>query len=386
MNSLALDYPAVLLRNEETPCLSLYQATHRQHPNNVQDPIRFRNLVKELEASLRQQYPQREVAPLLAPFEALADDAAFWNHTTDGLAVLGAPGMFRVYRLPRPVAELVVVADSFHTKPLLRITQSADQYRVLGLSRNSFKLFEGNRDGLREVQPLDNAEQTADAMLGKDTDVREGAHRAYGPTGGQGSTGDSAWSGTDVKQDLADRDMEQFFRAVDQAVTQRYGQTGGMGLILAALPEHHHLFRKVSKNPQLLNEALDVHPDALSIDALRERAWQLIQPTYLARLAGLVDTYGAASGKAQASDALDDIAKAAVEGRVATLLIEADRVIPGQINAATGKVTARKLDNPHVDDLLDDLGELVLKAGGDVVMVPAERMPSTTGAAAVYRF
>ena len=386
MNSLAHDYPTVLLRNEETPCLSLYQTTHKLHPDNVQDPIRFRNLVKELEASLRQKYPQREVAPLLAPFLALADNAAFWNHTTEGLAVLGAPGMFRVYRLPRPVAELVVVADSFHTKPLLRITQSADHYRVLGLSRNSFKLFEGNRDGLREVQPLDNAEQTADAMLGKDTDVREGAHRAYGPTGGHGSTGDSAWSGTDVKQDLADRDMEQFFRAVDQAVMQRYGQTGGMGLILAALPEHHHLFRKVSKNPQLLKEALDVHPDALSIDALRERAWQLVQPTYLARLAGLVDAYGAASGKAQASDALDNIAKAAVEGRVATLLIEADRVIPGQIDAATGKVTARKLDNPHVDDLLDDLGELVLKAGGDVVMVPAERMPSTTGAAAVYRF
>ena len=49
MHSFAQDYPAVLLRNEETPCLSLYQSTHRQHPDNVQDPIRFRNLVKELE-------------------------------------------------------------------------------------------------------------------------------------------------------------------------------------------------------------------------------------------------------------------------------------------------------------------------------------------------
>ena len=71
---------------------------------------------------------------------------------------------------------------------------------------------------------------------------------------------------------------------------------------------------------------------------------------------------------------------------MATLLIEADRIIPGQINAATGKVAAGQLDDPEVDDVLDDLGELVLKAGGEVVMVPAERMPTTTGAAAVYRF
>ena len=380
MNSLSHDYPAVLLRNEETPCLSLYQATHLQHPDNVQDPIRFRNLVKEMEESLCQNYPKREVAPLLAQFHALADNAAFWNHTTAGLAVLAAPGMFRVYRLPRRVADLVVVADSFHTKPLMRITQSTDHYQVLGLSRNTFKLFEGNRDSLVEVQPMDSAPQTAQEMLGKEADSREGAHRAYGPSG------DSAWQGTDVKQALADRDLEQFFRAVDQAVAHRYAKSGGRGLILAALPEHHNLFRSVSKNPQLLKEAIDVHPDAMSLDTLRERAWQLIQPYYLDRLSGLVDAYGVATGKNQGSALLDDIAKAAVEGRVATLLLEADRMVPGHIDAVTGKVTTAQLDDPKVDDPLDDLGEWVLKSGGDVVMVPAERMPSTTGAAAAFRF
>lgn len=197
--------------------------------------------------------------------------------------LLAAPGMFRVYRLPRPVADLVVVADSFHTKPLMRITQSADHYHILGLSRNSFKLFEGNRDNLIEVSPVDDgAAGTAEEMLGKDAGGREGAHRAYGPTG------DSVWSGTDVKQDLADRDMKQFFRAVDQAVMHRYDKSSGMGLILAALPEHHNLFRSVSKNPHLLRDALDVHPDTMSIDTLRERAWQLIQPFYLDRLAGFL--------------------------------------------------------------------------------------------------
>ena len=30
------------------PCQSLYQPTHRRHPDNQQDPIRFRHLVKAL--------------------------------------------------------------------------------------------------------------------------------------------------------------------------------------------------------------------------------------------------------------------------------------------------------------------------------------------------
>jgi hypothetical protein len=39
-----------------------------------------------------------------------------------------------------------------------------------------------------------------------------------------------------------------------------------------------------------------------------------------------------------------------------------------------------------VDDLLDDLGELALKKGGQIVIVPSERMPTRNGVAAIYRF
>lgn len=380
MHLLAQDYPAILSSDHESPCLSLYQPTHRQHPDNTQDPIRFRNLVKKMEESLREKYPKREIKPLIAPFEALADDRSFWNHAADGLAILSAPGLFRVYRLQRPVAELVVVADSFHTKPLMRITQSADRYQILGLNRNAFKVFEGNRDALDEMLPVEGVPLKADDLLGKDTSAREGAHRTYGPTG------EAAWHGTDVKQDAADRDTEQFFRAVDRAVLQHFSQPSGTRLILAALPEHHHQFRTISNNPSLLKEAIDVHPDTLSLDALRERAWQLMQPYYLERLAGLVEAFGTAAANEQGTDKLDGIAKAAIDGRIATLLIEADRLIPGTIDVARGKIVSGDLTDPDVDDVLDDLGERVIKAGGKVIIVPAERMPTQSGAAAIYRF
>src|SRR5690606_18378876 len=100
-----------------------------------QDPIRFGNLVRALEESLRQKYATRDIRSLLEPFQKLENDRNFWNHTLNGLAVLGAPNLFRVYRLQRPVPELAIVAESFHLKPLIRILQSADGYHILGLSR-----------------------------------------------------------------------------------------------------------------------------------------------------------------------------------------------------------------------------------------------------------
>ena len=380
MSSLTQDYPAILSGDHESPCLSLYQPTHRQHPDNTQDPIRFRNLVKKLEASLQQKYPKREIKSLIQPFEDLAEDRSFWNHTADGLAVLSAPGLFRVYRLQRPVTELVVVADSFHTKPLMRITQSADRYQILALSRNAFKVFEGNRDALGEILPIEGVPQAADELLGKDASAREGAHRTYGPSG------DAAWHGTDVKQDATDRDTGQFFRAVDRAVLQHCSQPSGMRLILAALPEHHHQFRAISSNPFLMKEALDIHPDDLSLDALRERAWQLVQPYYLERLAGLVEAFGAAAAKGQGADELGEIAKAAFKGWRARTMSASRRTGCRSPLAVSGSNSSGDLDNPEVDDVLDDLGEHVLKAGGEVIIVPVERMPTQSGAAAIYRF
>jgi hypothetical protein len=83
---------------------------------------------------------------------------------------------------------------------------------------------------------------------------------------------------------------------------------------------------------------------------------------------------------------LAEIARAAAAGRISTLLIEADCVIPGRFDSGTGAIQFAPLGDPDVGDLLDDIGEHALKTGSEVVIVPAERMPTDTGIAAIYRF
>lgn len=382
MDALERDYPSVLLADHEPPCLSLYQPTHRHHPVNQQDPIRFRNLVKTLEASLGQKYAARDTRPLLEPFHALADNRAFWNHALDGLAVLATSNIFKVYRLQRPVPELAVVADSFHTKPLLRILQSADRYQILGLNRQEARLFEGNRDSVDEIEPAPEVPRTIGDVVEEKVGEPERKNRVYGPAVSGGTTR----HGTNVREEALANDTERFFRAVDRAVLEHHSRPSGMPLLLAALPEHYHLFRAVSRNPFLLAEAIDVYPDVLTLDALRERAWQLILPHYLDRLSGLVERFHAARSNGLSGDDLAEVAKAAWGARIATLLIEAERHIPGAFDPVTGAIEFQDLDHPEIDDLLDDIGERALRTGADVVVVPAERMPTRTGAAAVYRF
>jgi hypothetical protein len=384
MNALDKDFALGILDRCEPPCLSLYQPTGRHHPDNKQDPIRFGNLVKALEESLRRQYPDHEVQPLLQPFRALGEDRAFWNRTFDGLAVLGARDFFRVYRLQRQVIELAVVADSFHIKPLLRILQSADRYQVLGVNRHGIRLFEGNRDALDEIEPAAGVPRTLTEALGDELTEPRRTVASYGGVG-RGRT--PMQHGHGARETEVDHDAERFFRAVDRAVLEHHSKPSGLPLILAALPEHHHVFHEVSRNPFLLSESLDTHPDSLaSVEELRRLAWQLLEPSYLARTGALVEAFGNAHAKGLGDSDLAQVARAVVAGRVATLLVEARREVPGRVDAATGSIQADDLAHPEVDDVLDDLAALVLQRGGEVVVVPAASMPSDTGIAAIYRY
>src|SRR5690606_1869648 len=331
--------------------------------------------------SLQQAYPGRDVESLLAPFRGLANDEGFWNHPGEGLAALGAHDFFRVYRLQRPVAELAVVADSFHTKPLMRIVQSADRYQVLGIDRQQARLFEGNRDGLEEVAMAAGVPRSIDEAMNRDIEA-ERSTRTQGRPGGASTVR----QGTDVQQDSIDADTDAFFRSVDRAVAEHHSRPSGMPLILMALPEHQSRFRGLSSNAALMAAGIDRNPESTTLGQLREEAWKLVQPRYLERLAGLIDAYRAAHAKGQATDQLPDAARAAVDGRIACLLLEADRQQAGRLVVETGSIVQGELENPHLDDLFDDLGEQVLRNGGEVIIVPAESMPTTTGLAATYRF
>jgi hypothetical protein len=156
--------------------------------------------------------------------------------------------------------------------------------------------------------------------------------------------------------------------------------------ILAALPEHRHLFHQVSRNPSLLAEGIAINPDVLQIEELRDRAWKVVEPQYQAQLASLVYEFATAKSHGLGSDDMEQVAKAASIGRIATLLIESGRQIGGVFDSTTGQVKLADIINQQADDLLDCLGEFVRKMGGNVMAVPSEQMPGKTGIAAIYRY
>jgi hypothetical protein len=373
-----------LLSTEQTICLSLYMPTNRVHPEKLQNPIRYKNLVKQLEESLLKKYSAESIQKYLKPMEALITDNDLWNHTMNGLAVFCSDGIFEVIGLHEPVNELAMVANTFHTKPLRKSIQAIDHYHVLAINQHDYHLYEGNRHALNEVEleaevPKNLVEALGEELTGRQSPVGSYGNTQRGTANMHGQTG--------VRKDEMEKDAERFFRVISNRMEEKYSKPTGFPMILAALPEHHHLFHKVSKNPYLLKEGVMVNPASLSIEQLNALAWKIMEPEYDSRINKLINQFEQAKSHGKGSDEIEDIAVAAVEGRIDTLLVEADRLIAVRItNMTTGHTQKRDLENPKIDDLLDDMSELVIKLGGEVMVLPPEKIPSESGLAAIFRY
>lgn len=374
------DFPNEILEEPEGPFISLYQPTHRHRPDNEQDPIRFKNLIRQIESSLKKMYTRKQIEPIMERFHALAGDTFFWNHTLDGLAILATKDRGVMYKLQRPVKELAVVADSFHIKPLIRIFQSADRYQLLGLSRGEFTLFEGNRYGFAPIELDPEIPRTAEEVLGDEYDEK------YFSAGTFTREGVGAFHGHGARKETIDKYTERFFRYVDRFVLENFSRPSGLPLILVALDEHHAVFRRISRNPYLMEDGIKMDFNAISPEDLKDKAWSIMEPLYLERTRKLVAEFQEAQSRFMATDDLAQIARAAWENRVARLLVESDRIIPGKVSAENGRLIEGDLEHPEYDDVLDDLAEMVFKSKGEVVALPKERMPTDTGAAAIFRF
>ncbi len=373
-----------LLAADQSPCFSLYMPTNKQHPENLQDKILFDNLVRQMEESLMQKYSADEVQKYLEPVKALVDDNNIWDHTFDGLAVFSAKGIFKVVSLHKSVEELAMVADSFHTKPLRQYLQSVDNYHVLGLTLHDIELFEGDRHSLTKVELTADTPKTITEALGNELTDSHTTVASYGGSGGESAPMHHGHGG---KNEETEKDAERFFRVVADTIYEHYSKPSGWPLILAALPEHHSLFQKVNKNPMLLSKGISINPSSISPNKLANMAWEIMEPEYNLKLDNLVARFEQARANGKGSDEYKEVAVAAVEGRVDTLIVEADRIIAVRVtNLVTGNTQKKDMTNPRVDDLLDDLGELVIKMGGQVMVLPTGKMPSETGLAAIFRY
>ena len=368
-----------LLSPRTEPCISVFLPLPRHGPDLAKAPVRFRALLRQAEGLLGERYDPRRVKELLAPLAGLSEAADVFAPGPEGLAAFRAEGLFEVYRLWPAPPERVVVADSFHVKPLLKSLQNRHRYFVLSLGSRRVALFEGSERGLvpRLVPGLP---VRVEGSSGPEAGGRGGSSRGGPRSAASGSGKAPAESDGGRREELL-----RFFRAVQTALSEVLDDRAP--LIVAGAGPLLPLFREVCGHAGLHAEFVEGAVDDVGAEQLHERTLPAARRAMDARDEDLVAEFRGQLDRGLAADILTRVAEAAVVGRVRRLLIADGRPLFGRVDRTTGEVT---LDagqtGPRDDDVLDDLAEIVLARGGEVVVLDPPRMPEEAAAVATFRW
>jgi hypothetical protein len=359
------------------PCVSIYLPMHRAKPPAAENPRLYRDLVDEAERSLSRDYRGRDVHEIVSKLRSVPPDDGFWVGPRDAIAVFASPELVRVVDIQQPMEPAVYVADRFRIKPLIRVLQQDWKYHLLALSQRQARMYLGS--GPSVLEPLDSQ------SIPQSPDVVSKMRLRHDiPANDDLRTPDTQFP--DEGTLAAPTSLENFMRAVDKAVWENFSRDANLPVILCAVEHYHPLFCALSKNPQLLVEGIDHDPQEMPLERLREQAWAILEPKYRAHVEDLKNQFMAAKAHQKGSDELVPVVEAAVVGRVDTLLVDGAHQIPGLLDPTSGQIRQADRDDPRANDLLDDLAEMVLKAEGEVLVLPPEMMPGEVALAAIYRY
>jgi hypothetical protein len=365
-----------LLGERKGPCVSIFLPTHRRPDGTGEDRVRFRNLLDDARGKLEAVMPPRAVPRLVAQFEPLLEAEA-WRGSLDGFAAFAAPGFERHFRVPVEMPERVVVADSFHVRPLIRVLQSHRRWYLLSLAATGAAFFEASPSGLTAKSVPGLPATPADAAIGPRERIGLSSHSA-----GNGRVVFHGGSGPRSERE----DLARWFRAVDHAVCALLRDEHAP-LVLAGVSRLTSIYRSVTRYPHVVAERVDGNVSRATPGRLFALAAPLAAAAMQDGEAAAVSEYQRLNGALRSSDDLDVIAVSATQGRVRRLLIARGRSVRGEFDRATGEVRGRAArQNAYGDDVLDDVACEVLLRGGAVLVVERDRMPTKSPVAAVMRW
>lgn len=327
----------------KVPALSILLPTHRTSPDNKQDPIVVKNLVSEATDRLSEEFSPRELEPLLKNLDQLVNDIDY-AYALDGLALFVAHDFAKKFYLPFTVPKRVIIDQSFATRDLVYGLHRAQRYWVMLLSQNASRLLSGTGETLEEVNNQDFPLQMEGP--GATTVLPDSADSAY----------------------MDDR-HRRFFQSVDRAFTA-YAEDDSLPIIVGGVVRQIAFFQEVSQYTSQIVGTITGNFDSATEAELLPQVWPFVQKVRAQQRADALAALDTAMGEKKVSTALDEIWQLANQGRGQLLLVESGYHVPGVVDDQGGlQIVEAKGGTEVMDDVIDEIIEVVLAKGGEVMLL-----------------
>jgi hypothetical protein len=286
----------------------------------------------------------------LEPVDSLLQDPRIFNQMKGNIGIFRNKDCFRVLNIPVNVEPSCHVATSFHVKPLLKWLQTDQDFLLLGIDKKSAHLYLGNQESIKCLDSVLFPEFFKDA---NELDSYDSLKMARQQRTKEDET--FTWLNTWLSQVTINTKPKLFLAGEKRLVSS-----------LCRSLRYENMVRAPVSN------SFNRHNVVVPWSAIRK----ILKEDSHKSLEKVLCEFRFAEGLNLANKNIFQIAKAVVQGRVRKLIIMEEISIFGKIDRISGGLAIHPFDQDHEDDdILDDLAQMVLSQGGEVIVAPRNEIP-----------
>jgi hypothetical protein len=344
-----------------SPCVTISLNTHRTHPDNIADAIELKKLLKEAETRVISKFGKRPVKELLEKIESLTDEVDH-DFNLESLHIFLSNNTQEIIKSPWNIdANSIQIADKFSVKPLIKIINRTTNYLILVLSQSGVKLLHAINDGV--VAEINNGDFPFSKNLYYLT------HH------------DKLSDGKQV-----DNMVREFLNTVDKAMVKVFNETN-LNCVVVCTEDNYSRLMQVADKPSIYLNSIPIDYNDISNKTLVSQAWELVNNLQKQTRAEAILEMKDAAGQRMVLTDLQEIYKAAKEGR-GDLLITHEEF--QQAVKMTGEFSFDFIDDVSENDIIDDISSEiawnVISKNGRAIFTNSEELKTLGDIALKVRY
>jgi hypothetical protein len=353
-------------------CVSIYIPTHRAGFETLkgQDSLNLKNQLKEIRLKLTQLgMNAKEIEKFTNPILDLVEDADFWRHQSEGLAVFLSHDIFEKYTVPIRFEEFNYISSEFYLKQLLPVFNNNGIFHLLTLKKDGIRLYQCNRFGLNSIDVSDSVPQRLEDTVGYDYEQKQLQFRTTGGING------GSMHGHGEGEARKKNELVLFFRDVDKGIMSKLHEYQELPLLICCIEYYFPVYREINTHRNLYPQFVSINPADLDAKSLHQKAWQTIEPHFAKSFYDKRERFLIGIDKGRASANIREIIPAAIPGKVETLFLRKNADVFGIYDPTSGGISIQEEQSIANVSLMNMAAKKVFEQGGSVYLLDKEEMP-----------
>ncbi len=315
-----------IAKEKNTPCVTISLNTHRTHPDNAQDAIQLKNLLKEAEERVVKEFGKRPVSSLLEKLSEIEKETDV-NYNLDSLHVFLSNDTKEIIKSTWPTNENGVhISNTFNIRPLLKSYNRSEEYLILLLSQSGVNLYNTINDGIENEI--------------KNDDFPFSENRHYNTHSDRGS---------DSKH--LDDLVREFLNKVDKAVVKINNETG-LNCVVICTEDNFSRLMQVADKPSIYIGYSSIDYNNTAKHNIAMQGWELVKALQHNRRAEAIEEIKKSVSQGSVLTDLQEIFQASIDGRGDLLIVHQDFSQPVLM---TSERTFELIDDRTKQDAIDDI-------------------------------